>query len=938
MQGKGEEEEVRLAERGGEEVRPGKGDELVVRPVEREGEEVRPGKGEEEEVRPAEGEVEMVRPVVDACQEVGRVEMGTSPIPAPEPCALMCLIHTGTMQTPINTWRLLAEGLDRSRITYQEVSTAVTPVGTECASTCVTPVNLAEKAINTSASEGASTEMMDSAVLTDSLLWNFSREALESVPREDLERRLETSLLINEVLSGQLKDLSKSKNLGLWAGPADQRDTFTQTDSSQTPEVEDHYRSLYLQHASRVQELEQTLEQCLQLHSAICNSRKQQNLLIVEVEECLAGADGAYEDMKNTRLTVQEQLKGARNLARQSTVQLQAMTRVTAKALEEKTVLKKTADEAEWKMVNMQQELEQTAYELHGALDKVKRLECENLQLKSGLEILTSQLAKVEEERDKLMKDNSKYFVELATTEASLKLSEAALAERAEKLQTCEAQNKELSDTLTANVKSLEEATDKLKQEKEALELSEAEVTRLTKALALKDEELQELSDTRAEAALIADYNKFMEQELKVSREHLLEMEGQLSEHVRLLHDRNLQCEELRAKCEECQRNLDTVKEDARGMLLEMGQQMNQATVEISALKAQIQEVIKSAGATIKNWHQNHPVAVAKTNQLLPGNQAQEETAKEVKESAKASEEHHEGPLCNIRSDQSAFAPISSTMLNSPECNKVAPLDIESCPGLNSCEGTITPKKLETEDTLLPTVAELRESTQKLLEVIQMRVKDLQEEISTMREQRRATFSKNWSELSSLQNKVLTLETENRRLNRDLQVHVKTNSELKNAVSLQDETILEFNKQMETNLKEHTEFLAMKEEVTGLKRQLQRSECETETCREELTKLQTSGGVLNTNWLEEKVELHYQVRKLREAYVQKDIDMQELKVKMYNHKTILEENYQKAEAELAKLDDLIEHVRLVLLSVPNVVASSVELRSLLIYLGEDIEA
>ncbi|XP_059511472.1 sperm-associated antigen 5 [Stegostoma tigrinum] len=859
--------------------------------------------------------------------------MGTSPMPAAEQCALMCLIHAGTMQTPINTWRLLAEGMGRNRVTYEEVSTAVTPVGTDCVSTCVTPVSLAEKAINTSTSEGACTEMMDSAVLTDSLLWNFSREALRSVPREDLEHRLETSLLINEVLSGQLNDLSKSKGLGLRAGPADQRDTFTQTDTSQTPEVEDHYRSLYLQHASRVRDLELGLEQYWQLHSTICNSRKQQNLLMEEVEECLASADGAYEEMKNARLKVQEQLRDARNLAHQSTVQLQAMTQVTAKALEQKAMLKKTADEAEWKMVNMQQELEQTVYELHGALDKIKRLDCENLQLKSGLETMTDQLAKVEEERDKLMKDNSKYFVELATTEASLKLSEAALVERMEKLQTCEARNKELSDTLRENVKSLEETANKLKQEKEDLELAQAEVTRLTKVLALKDEELQELFDTRAEAALIADYNKFMEQELKVSREHLIEMEGQLSEQVHLLHERNLQCEELRTRCDECQRNLDMVKEDAREMLLEMGQQMNQATIEISALKNQIQDVIKSTGVTMKNCQQNRLVAIAKTKQLPPATETQEA----AKESTKPSEEHHEGTLCNIRSDQSAFAPIRSTMLNPPECNKAAPLDIESCQGAFTRVEPTTPKKTEKEDTLLPTVVELRESTQKLLEVIQLRVKDLQDEISTMREQRRATFSKNWSEMSSLQGRVLALETENRRLNRDLQSHVKTNSELKNAISLQDETILEFNKQMETNLKEHSEFLAMKEEVTSLKRQLQRSECEAEACREELTKLQTSGGVLDTNWLEEKVELHYQVRKLREAYVQKDNDMQELKVKMYNHKAILEENYQKAEAEVAKLDDLIEHIRIVLLSVPNVVASSVELRSLLVDLGEDVE-
>ncbi|XP_041053970.1 sperm-associated antigen 5 [Carcharodon carcharias] len=848
----------------------------------------------------------------------------------------MCLVHTGSLQTPRDTWRLLAEGLVRNRVTYQDVGTAVTPKGTHCTSTCMTPVSQAEKEVNTSGSEGVGSEVTDSAVLTDSLLWNFSREALESVPREDLERRLETALLINEVLSSQLNDLSKSKGLGLRVGPADQRETFTQTDSSQTPEVEDHYCSLYLQHASRARELELSLEHYQQLQSAICNSRKQQNLLVEEVEECLADVDGAYEEMKNERVRMHEQLKDARDLAHQSTIQLQTMTQTTVRALEEQAALRNRADEAEWKTANMQQELEQTAYELRDALDKVKRLNCENLQLKSGLETMTDQLAKVEDERDKLMKENSRYFVEVATIEASLKLSEAALAERTEKLQTCEAQNKALENTLRENVKSLEEALDKLKHEKEGMVLSQAEVTRLTKALTLKDVELQELFDTRAEAALISDYNKFMEQELKVTRDHLMEMEGQLGEQVHVLHDRNLECEQLRAQCDQCQRNLDTVKKDAREMLLEMGQQMNQATVEISALQVQAQDVIKSTGTTIKNWQQNRLVAVAKTDQL-PSVSQKEEEAKETQDITQSSKEHQEGTLCDIRSDHSAFVPIGPTMPNPPERNEEASLDIGSCHGAFTRIEPITPKKTEVEDTLLRNVAELRVAFQKLLETTQLQVKDLQQEITKLREQRRAVFSKNWSEVSSLQSKVLVLETENRRLNRELQAQDKTSSELKKAVSLQDETILEFNKQMETNLKEHTEFLAMKEEVTGLKRQLQRSEIEAHTCREELTKLQTSDGAWDMNWLEDKVELQCQVKKLREAYVQKENDIQELKVKMYNHKAILEENYQKAEAELAKLDDLIEHVRIVLLSVPDIVANSVELRGLLLHLGEDVE-
>lgn len=49
------------------------------------------------------------------------------------------------------------------------------------------------------------------------------------------------------------------------------------------------------------------------------------------------------------------------------------------------------------------------------------------------LETMNHQLAGAEAEREKLMKDNGRYFVELATAEASRKLSEAALAESTER-------------------------------------------------------------------------------------------------------------------------------------------------------------------------------------------------------------------------------------------------------------------------------------------------------------------------------------------------------------------------------------------------------------------------------------------------------------------------------------------------------------------------
>ncbi|XP_078278083.1 sperm-associated antigen 5 [Rhinoraja longicauda] len=848
-----------------------------------------------------------------------QVDVGTSPLAVGQPCALTCLVHPGGSQTPADAWRLLAAEMGVRRVTCREVGTAITPVGSHCAMTCTTPVCFAEKEVNTSAMEDVRCPVTDSAVLTDSLLWNFCREDLESAPRGQLERRLETALLVNEVLSSQLSDLHKSKGLHLGVGPADQREAFTQTSSTQALEVEQHYRQLYLAQAGRVREQELSVELYRQLQGALAASREQQSSLLEEVEVGLCAADGAYEQVQRERARMSQQLEDARQLARESTRTLQAMGRATAKALEEAAALKEQVAQAEWKQANMQQELEDCTDGLCEALALGKQLSSENQQLKCDLETVTRQLAGAEAERDKLRNDNGRYFVELATAEASLKLSEAALAERTERLQACEQQNKEEVDSLLENVHSLKEAGNKLQKEKEGLEgaASEAQgrVLSLTRALQAKDVELQELSDIRAQAALNSDYFEFMEQEVKVSREQLSETEAQLSEHIRSLHDRNLQCEELRTQGDRLRSELDVVKKDAREMLMEMGEQMNQAIVKIMEMEGHVQNITRSAETTLKMWQQDLPKTFAevKADPPVTAEQPGHEAA-ERGETTQASDEHKEAAAGDIRSEQSAFAPIK--------------------PSGTDAAGI--------EDTLQQRVSRLHRALGKLLAVrtqaesaMRLRVQELQREMSEGREQQEAKNNKRLLELHSLQGRVGELEADKRQAARELQAHVKSKCELEQALKSQTDTIHEFNKLLDSNLEEHTQFLAMKQEVTDMKRQLQQVETEASTYREEFAKLQAPGDTLGNDWIQEKVQLQQQVRKLRGAYLQKDNEIQQLKEKMIRHRVILEENNQKAEVEVAKLDNMIEYIRRTLQSIPEVVGSSVELKGLLQCLGDD---
>lgn len=56
------------------------------------------------------------------------------------------------------------------------------------------------------------------------------REQLKSLPRPELEGRLESTLIIIEALSLQLRDWQESQRPLPGVGPAEQRDALTQTD------------------------------------------------------------------------------------------------------------------------------------------------------------------------------------------------------------------------------------------------------------------------------------------------------------------------------------------------------------------------------------------------------------------------------------------------------------------------------------------------------------------------------------------------------------------------------------------------------------------------------------------------------------------------------------------------------------------------------------
>ncbi|XP_018517099.1 sperm-associated antigen 5 [Lates calcarifer] len=143
----------------------------------------------------------------------------------------------------------------------------------ESHSVCVgtTAVKLVDRSLNTSGQFERKRDfsVVDSCTLTDPLLWNVPPGSLECLPRQELEQRLRSSMIMVEALVQQLAAARAHGCPPAGPAPSELREKFVQTDHTELSQTTMH-RDLYLEALSRISELEldgaslQNLTQCMQ--------------------------------------------------------------------------------------------------------------------------------------------------------------------------------------------------------------------------------------------------------------------------------------------------------------------------------------------------------------------------------------------------------------------------------------------------------------------------------------------------------------------------------------------------------------------------------------------------------------------------------------------------------------------------------------------------
>ncbi|XP_056415071.1 sperm-associated antigen 5 [Hyla sarda] len=213
---------------------------------------------------------------------------------------------------------LLSKGIfknitPRMFVSAHEAGTSMTPVSTSEGVTWTTPIMLLNKSMNTSGDfivKGGKSAK-DNASETDSVLWNFSREALHNASRDELMDRLEGTLIVVEVLSRQLQGWQQSN---VSSKPSEQRECSTQTSVTYTSTEEQYYHNLYLKTLHRLQSMQCSREQENALHQHLKEATEALTSHKNEASSMFEFAKSQHEMTQKDRADLQQNMSHCRKL------------------------------------------------------------------------------------------------------------------------------------------------------------------------------------------------------------------------------------------------------------------------------------------------------------------------------------------------------------------------------------------------------------------------------------------------------------------------------------------------------------------------------------------------------------------------------------------------------------------------------------------------
>ncbi|XP_053426431.1 sperm-associated antigen 5 [Nycticebus coucang] len=843
------------------------------------------------------------------------------------------------LEKGVNT-SVMLENLRQSLLlpsALRDAAIVTTPFSTCSVGTWFTPPAPQGKSTDTSQSGTVGTK--DSASKTEHLLHGWPPD-LTTLSRHDLEDNLLSSLVILEVLSGQLRDWKNR----LAIPHLEAQDSSTQTDTSPSRITK---KPQYLQESQEIAQALQQARNVLQswvlvskelitlLHLSLLHLEEDKTAVSQESRRGETLVSCCFDMLKKLKAKLQD-LKAEREEARH-----REEMAIRGKDVAE-TVLEAFCAHASQRISQLEQDLvsmqefkdllKDTQTQLVGLYTEQEELARQTVSLTSTFqqewismrldyetwtallsqsreltEKLTGKSRQAVQERDAAVEEKQQVSKELEQISAHLEDFKG-------RIEQLELENSRLATDLRAQLQVLASTDSQLKE-------LQSQHAHCAEDLATKDELLCQLTHSNEEQASqwqkeemalkrmqaelqqqhavlakevrdLKETLEFADQENQVAHLELGQVECQLKTTLEVLRERSLQCENLKDTVENLMARLaSTVAENQKQDL----EKTHQYSLQLGVLTEQLQSL--ALFLQTKAEPETHLSTACAPAQEYP--LPNENIFLGSLLTAVADEEPESFPVPLLGSDKSAFTRVAS---------------------MASLQPTETPdieKSLAEMTTMIPELQSLcsllQESKEEAIRTLQQKICDLQDRIQAQEEQH--------------QEAQKAKEADIEKLNQALCVRYKNEKELQEVIQQQNEKILE-------QIDKSGELISLREEVTQLTRSLRRAETETKVLQETLaSQLDPNCQPMATNWIQEKVWLSQEVDKLRVMFLEMKNEKEKLTVKFQSHRNILEENLRRSDKELKKLDDIIQHIYKTLLSIPEVVKGCKELQGLLEFLS-----
>ncbi|XP_064892975.1 sperm-associated antigen 5 isoform X2 [Columba livia] len=885
---------------------------------------------------------------------------GTSVTPVPTAVA-------GTSVTPVPT---AVAGTSVTPVPTAVAGTSITPVPTMVTGTFMTPRDLQERSMNTST--GGPRCAKDSAAETDSLLWHCPREQLKSLPRAELEGRLESTLIIIEALSLQLRSLQESHWLLPSVGPAEQRDALTQTDVTHPKGEEEIYHNLYLELRRKMEALqrqrraEQDLQRELELAATGTSAWSNQFLLFRGI------ADAAFQSLQDEQGALAQEREQARALVSRCWAVLQSVPGKLRSCLEERDAMRQRADEALRAKEEGDRFLE--AFRAHAsarisardqslasqrelgtlladAIDQQASLAAEAQPFREFIDITFANLEEERraldmereqaralvsrcravlqsvpgklrgclEERDAMRQREDEALQAKEQVSFQLEETSVALQDAVAQLEQLTAANSHLNtdlNSLRMNLANLEQTRDALQQENKK---QQEEMAWLVQE---RDTLQQECNGLRHDLREVTESREFLDQENRMSCTQLLDAEAKLKLTTAALQEHSLQYEELMESHQRLRNEhaaLGQELENTKTELLDLQLKRNKVSwcsKDIAESQMRLQELADCLRAAL----QEDDDAPSRSRAWTPAPRTPGWRTPGWQTPRRAWT-----PACRTPASRTPYHGGSSFVGSVLKAVSGEDGDEATRGGsaLTKDKSASTPKPIEPEEGLLESVKELRAVVSNLT-MLSCRIQELEQ----------SEFKALQTEISDLQLQLETVTAESQekidaqaatiaKLNKTLRSKLENEKELQDVLKQQEEKMLQL-------IDKSGEVTRLKGEISQLKRSLQRAETEAKVLWEEMRGQEHK---VDTVYIQERVLLRQEVDKLRLLLLEKEDENLLLSNKYLEQIQGLELRLHHTHKVLRTHEEMQEKMKEVLLAVPDVATGCQEFHSLLRYLG-----